>query len=236
MRRAIPVSKALPRELPFSDHGRIGIGFDVATTDKGTSNPSSVSVVEKVGLDFWTRLIVRWKTADPEVARAVVGGVLDLLPRRPVALAVDATNEKFFAADLKTKLQDQVEVLLVVSSEGTEYLGEKMSFKAYLGNLLLNTFEEGTLRLPNDPFVSKDFRLVKRSRGSFETETDENGNHGDTFDSTKLALHALTSSSGPVQAEAARVGSSLGRVAGTVGRVLRNPFAARFEKGDRQLC
>lgn len=236
MRRSIPVSQALPRSLAFSEHGKIGVGYDVATTDKGKSNPSSISVIEKVGLDFWTRLIVRWKTRDPEVARAVISAVLDLLPRRPAALAIDATNEKYFAADLKTKFQDRCEVLLVVSSEGTEFLGEAMSFKAYLGNLLLNAFEEGQLHLPNEPFVSKDFRLVKRSRGSFETDTDENGNHGDTFDSTKLALHALSSSGGPVEAVGTRVGSSMGRIAGSVGRVLRNPFAAKFEKGDRSLC
>jgi len=44
------------------------------------------------------------------------------------------------------------------------------------------------------PFA--DHRLVLRDRGRFVCEPDTLGRHGDTFDAAKLALHALTDSSG----------------------------------------
>jgi hypothetical protein len=48
---------------------------------------------------------------------------------------------------------------------------------------------------------------VKRDRGSFSTDTDSQGRHGDTFDSDKLAMHGLVAKDGPVEAEAIRIGN-----------------------------
>ena len=236
-RRLISLSDVIPRDLPalLTDHSRIGLGYDIATTTKDKSNPSSLSLVEQVGLNYFCRLILRWKTADPAIARAVIMGVLMLIaPRKPIALCVDASNEKYYAADLKSALSMLVRTELIVSGESTQYLGEKMSFKVYLGNLLVNTMEDGRLSLPDEEWIKKDFRLVKRSGGSFETDLDESGNHGDTFDSTKLALHALTSGGGPAVADAAAVGNF--RSGADAGRVLLNPYASKYEKRGGVLC
>lgn len=225
-RRSIRLADVLPRDLPamLLPHSRLGMGYDIATTTKEKSNPSSLSLVEQIGLDFYARLILRWKTADPAVAKAVILGVLMLLaPRRPVKLCVDASNERYYAAALKSDLGSIVPVDLIVSGEATEYLGEAMSFKVYLGNLLVNTIDEGHLFVANESWIKDDFRLVKRDRGTFDTEVDGNGNHGDTFDSTKLALHALVGGGGPVAASAAAVGT-FGKP-GNGGRSLRNPYA-----------
>ena len=235
-RRSVSLSDILPRDLPsmLVEHSRIGLGYDIATTTKEKSNPSSLSVIEQVGMNFYARLIMRWKTADPDVAKAIIIGVLMLLaPRRPVRICIDASNEKYYAAGLKKSLQGMVLADLVTSSETTVYLGEKMSFKVYLGNLLVNALEDGLLSIPNLAWVKNDFRLVKRSGGSFETEVDESGNHGDTFDSVKLGLHALSAGGGMAEAEAARVGGSIGQ---GVGRILKNPFARLFEPGRKALC
>ncbi len=236
-RSSVSLSDILPRDLPalLTEHSRLGMGYDVATTTRERSNPSSITLIEQVGLNYFTRLIMRWKSSDPEISRAVITGVLMLIaPRKPVAFCIDASNEKYFAAQLKKDLASLVRTELIVSGEATQYLGEKMSFKVYLGNLLVNTMEEGRLSLPDELWVKNDFRLVKRSGGSFETEVDEAGNHGDTFDSTKLALHALSCGGGPVEAVAATVGRlSSGTES---GRILLNPYARHYEKGDRTLC
>lgn len=230
-RRAVPIADVLPRDLGslLSPHSRIGLGHDVATTTKEKSNPSALAVVEQIGLDYYVRLLMRWKTADPEVARAIILGVLmGLSPRRAVKLCVDASNERYYAADLKRHLSRIIPVDLIVSGEATEYMGERMSFKSYLGNLLVNTLEDRHLFLPAAPWIKNDFRLVTRDRGTFQTEVDEAGNHGDTFDAVKLGLHALVGAGGPVAASAAAVGSGGGVSDG--GRVLRNPYAGRHNR------
>lgn len=225
-RRGIPLSEVIPRDLPglIRPHSRLGMGYDIATTEKQKSNPSSVSLVEQIGVDYYARLVLRWKTADPEVAEAVIMGLLMLIaPRKPVKLCIDASNERFYAAKMKKALAGIVPVDLIVSSEATEYLGEEMSWKNYLGNLMVNTIEDGHLFVPNETWVKDDFRLVARDRGGFVTEVDANGGHGDTFDSTKLALHALIGPGGPVAAAAAPVGTYA--APGHGGRSLKNPYA-----------
>ncbi len=232
-RRRVQLADILPIDLSalLHERSRIGLGYDIATTTKEKSNPSCLSVVEEIGLDYYVRLILRWKTDDPETARAIITAVLMLIaPRRPIKLCVDASSEKYYAADLKRALAGMVVTDLVASGASTEYLGEKMSFKTYLGNLIVNTMDGGHLFLPNHSWIKNDFRLVTRDRGGFLTEVDANGNHGDTFDSTKLGLHALIGAGGPVAAAAATVGTFGGRRS-SGGRIgLMNPFAHRFDR------
>ena len=191
------------------DYPRIGLGMDIGTTTKQKSNPSVLAVTQEVGMSYFVRLLVSWKTRDPAVARAILALVLDGLPHgfRGRRLCIDATSERYFAADLRRDLSGRIPVDLVVASEATEYMGEKMIFKQYLGNLLVNTIEDGYLALPKENWIQKDFRSVIRDRGTFEAEVDEDGRHGDCFDAVKLSLHALIVPGGPVQVSAAQVGS-----------------------------
>lgn len=119
---------------------------------------------------------------------------------------MDATSERYFCVQLRREFSRFGRVLLVVSSEATEYGGERMLFKARLGSAYAAAYEDSALAVPPDRWVKDDRRLVKRVKGSFDNDLDSAGNHGDTFDGGKLALHALTGSGGPVEARAVAVG------------------------------
>jgi hypothetical protein len=192
----------------IAEHGALGIGLDVATTAKQKSNPSGLTLMQQCGRDFVARLVLRFKTADPEVTEKVIREMLDLpFNHRVRRLCADATSEKFFVANLRKALTGLVVVEPVVSSETMGYRGESMTVKAYLGNLLVNTVEDGRLLLPNAKWLEADLRQVKRENGSFTAAVDADGNHADAFDSIKLALFALTRAGGPAAASAAAVGS-----------------------------
>ena len=230
-RRTVSIADAIP--IGWLDHltprGRLAAGLDIATTENKKSNPAGLALTEEVGVDFFVRLLIRWKTADPDITRAVIGRVLYLLEirqRRLLKLCIDATNERFFARDLKSELAGTVPVELVVSSESITYRGEKMSVKTYLGNLYVNTILDGHLGLPDKAWVADDVRLVDREKGGFFARVDASGNHADTFDGTKLSLHGLITPGGPAFAAPMQIGSY--GAAGVNGR-WKNPYAHLFE-------
>ncbi|HMJ04694.1 MAG TPA: terminase family protein, partial [Chthoniobacterales bacterium] len=49
--------------------GPAGIGFDIATTEKESSNPSAVTVMEREGTDLIGVTTFVWKTRDPDLAK-----------------------------------------------------------------------------------------------------------------------------------------------------------------------
>ncbi len=178
----------------------VTIGFDVATTEKNTSNPSSVTIAEKRGNEHAARLIFRWKTNDPKVSTAYLREFVTVLKTR--RLVIDATNERFYARQVRDELSRFCSVELVVSSENITVGNVEMPVKTYLGNLVVNALDDGRLALPPDRVIRQDFRLVRKVRGRFDNEVDGSGNHGDTFDSTKLSLHGwLTPVAGAFTAE-----------------------------------
>lgn len=213
--------------------GPIGLGLDLATTTKGTSNPSSLAVVEDSGGLMPVRLVVAFKTDDPEVTRAVVSCVLDDLAAagaRPRKLCIDASNETFFASQLRRELRSRVAVDLIKSGAKVVWRGEELSYKTLLGNLLVNALDAGEMPLPAGEWLAADFRLVKREGGGFQADTGKGGQHGDCFDACKLARWALLGT-GPIRAEAAAVGSLAGgrpSRPGVVGNLLQ-----RFGRGAR---
>jgi len=77
---------------------KIGIGFDVATTTKGKSNPSVISIMEEHGPEWVVRARFIWKAWDPLTANQRIHCILDTLERRGIhlrGLAQDATNERY---------------------------------------------------------------------------------------------------------------------------------------------
>lgn len=186
--------------------GKIGIGFDVATTNKGYSNPSSLSVCEQKGVEHIYPLILTWKTTDPAIAterirRCVKAVAHRLEGGRAKALNVDATNERYFATTLKRELSGLIPVNLIISSETVMIAGESITKKQLMSSRLVAELDDNHLTIPPERYVRDDWRLVKKDRGLFVCDPDVDGKHGDTFDSAKLALDAIASS-GPVEAAA----------------------------------
>jgi hypothetical protein len=184
---------------------KFGLGFDVATTTKEKSNPSVLAVLEQRGLDMMARQFLVWKTRDPDVAIERLSRTLDVLEKceaRPRALAVDATNEKYFAENLRKEFRGRVPVLLVVSSETVDKPGleKPTNWKEYLGDQYVGLLDDNHLTLPPEQYVRIDHRLVRKDRGRYMCEPDADGRHGDTFDAGKLSVHALLKRGGPAWA------------------------------------
>jgi hypothetical protein len=219
----------------FTADGRVGIGMDLGTTNKARSNPTAIAVCQESGLDVFARLIVRYKVdatkldVHERLLRGIVGGLHtpgsggNGGSPRVVRVCVDATSERYGAAELARRLRGIVPVLLVVASESIEYRGQKMKIKEYQTNLYLHQIDDGRLALPDEQWVEDDARQVKTERGFFYADIDEEGNHADAFDATKQALHALgRPGAGGGQAEV--TGAGVGTFAGS------NPAAGQWHK------
>ena len=169
--------------------GLMGIGYDVATTINKTSNPSSITVTEDYGGKFWQRLIVRFKSEDPDAPLQILESIfqsVDSNKLRP--LCIDSSNEKYHAQNVRKKMRKHCPVVLVSSGEKVKWEGADFTYKTLLGQLYVSNFEDGRIALPDGEWIVKDHRLVKNHAGSYATDLDEGGNHGDTFDSGKLSL------------------------------------------------
>jgi len=217
---------------------RIGIGLDPATTTKKKSNPSGLTVTQQVGLNYYARLVVRFKSADPDVTTGLLDQIVSGLRGRGLRvrmICILATNERYFAVAVKKQFAGKAPVQLVIESENIIYLGQTMKVKAYLGNLFVNTIDDGYLALPPEQFIKTDVRLVSRDRGTFDSEIGEDGGHGDTFASTGASLHALKGKGGNIGAEGVQVGAFKGATKST--RRVLNPFAAKHGRqgGGRVL-
>ena len=188
--------------------GKVGLGFDVATTTKGTSNPSSMAFVEESGVEFIVRAVLNWKTWDPAVAEERIERGVRVVAARKVGgpakrMRVDATNERYWCQGLRRKLSALLPVDLIVASETIERPGEPepITLKQYEGSVLVGELEDNHLWLPPERYIREDFRLVKKEKGQFICEPDVDGKHGDTFDSVKKAVCALLiiGEAGPIE-------------------------------------
>jgi hypothetical protein len=215
-------------------NGPLGLGLDLATTEKETSNPSSVTLMEKAGPLYVQRLVVRWKTSREEVTRAVLAVIfadLQLAKHRAMRLCVDATNERFFAQALAKHFSKFCPVQLVIASEKIEVGGEAYDYKTYTGNLYVNTFADALMRLPDARWLKEDHRLVSKAAGRFVATVDPSGAHADTFSSGCLARLALEGR-GRAEASGAAVGAGAAKSAFPNG--LKNPLG-RLAAAARRL-
>jgi len=181
--------------------GPVGCGFDVATTEKNTSNPSSFVVVEDVGGMIYARLVATWKTSDGRIADEIVERLLSAIESRPAGtkarrLGIDATSERYYATEFYRKFIPRVIVELLVMSESADKYSKKasdgeMTLKQYLCGETVRRLEEGTIALPNHPYIREDIRLVKRRKGSYDNDVSASGQHGDVFDALKNAVFAV---------------------------------------------
>jgi hypothetical protein len=181
------------------------VGADPATTEKEKSNPFGLCVTQLVDGRYVARLVFRFRSGDPAKCKAILKEVVEAC--RPRALCVDASSERFWAAEVKEELSAHTHVELIVNSEKTDYLGESVTFKTYLGNLGVNAIEDRQAAIPPDKAVKDDFRLVRRFKGGFDNMLDNAGHHGDTFDAWKNSIHGLLIPVAECDAEAVAVGN-----------------------------
>jgi hypothetical protein len=228
---AISPRDCVPRDWPrllSKATGPLGLGLDLATTEKESSNPSAFALTEKVGPLYVARLIIRWKTSKEAVTRAILAIIFEDIARlqvRPRKLCVDATNERFFAQRLQDEFSKYCPVQLIVASENVPNVveaGEAVNFKSFTGNNFVNGFTDNLVRLPNETWIKDDLRLVKKDRGLFVADTAPDGGHGDVFDALKLSRHALDGG-GPAVLSGAAVGS-FNKSAHQLPSGLRNPM------------
>lgn len=196
-------------------NGPVGGGWDLATTEKESSNPSSFTVKERIGREWISVVTFVWKTRDPAKAKFYARTIVEAVNERPDGgrmrrLCIDATNERYFAIEVQREIAALCPVELVIASETVEVAGqEPITRKALLGNQLVADLDDNRGTLPPEKYIKDDFRRVKRDRGSFICEPGPNGEHGDTFDSDKLALHALNSTGGALESvEGIRTGGN----------------------------
>lgn len=230
---SVNVSSILPPgwlDVFSTEHRRISIGLDPATTTKKQSNPSAIVVTQEVNLTAFFRLVLRLKTEDPDVITALLRSICVGLRGRGLSvrrLVILATNERFFAVKVRKKFGALAPTELLIESEKITYGGEDMLVKAYLGNLFVNQIDDGYVALPSDPFVKADLRSVVRDRGTFDAELLADGGHGDVFAAGAASIHGLRGKGGSGEVAAAQVGSFSARPRVDAGRKLVNPNAGR---------
>jgi hypothetical protein len=199
-------------------NGEVGIGIDVATTTGDTSNPTSVTVTERKGIERTQVLVTVWKERKPQVARERFRRIIEMVRHRPDGgrarrVCIDSTSEKYFAEETGDELGHLVGFELVVASKSIEPAGytEPTNYKTYLGDLYSASVNNNRYEMPADQYFKEDHRLVIKDRGLYVCEAQPDGRHGDTFDSGKLAEWALQSSNGALSSvEGIRMGGQQG--------------------------
>lgn len=185
------------------------IGCDPATTEKEKSNPTGVAITQDLNGTLAAKILLRYKKADPREARETLRHICaetKLTTGNLRAAVLDGTSERYWCAETKVELQTICPIILVVNSERTEFQGESMTYKTYLGNLASNAVNDYTAALPPAKQCKDDFRLVKRFKGGFNNDEDSSGNHGDTSDAFKNSLYGFICDIGKVDATAVPCG------------------------------
>jgi hypothetical protein len=184
-------------------NGRVGIGFDVATTTGESSNPSCIYVMEQVGGEYFARLIVVFKSKVRAVMVERLEAILKMVRARPDGgparrLCIDASSERLAAEETKNDLQALVPVELVIAGMSVQPPGyqEPTNYKTYQGDLYSAAVNENRIALPADGYIKTDHRMVMKDGGRYVCTPDGDGRHGDTFDAGKQALYALESNAG----------------------------------------
>lgn len=192
------------------------VAQDPATTENAKSNPSGLVIAQRVGGRIRYPVVCRYKTSDDRQQKAILREACDLPEGTHVSrIGLDASNERFYAGQVQREFRDIAPVDLIVGSETPRELEsvpvrEKMNFKSYTGNLMINMLDDGRVELPMGRWIKDDWRLVVRSKGGFDNLVDSSGNHGDTFDAAKIANYLLCKRGGPAEVMALGVGEAFG--------------------------
>lgn len=214
MSRPLTIAKAFPLDvLDIVGDGPLALGCDLGTTTGKTSNPTAIALVERDGLDNAVRLAARWKTDKPEVTTGVLVMLCAELVRRGKRLRVvnlDASNERFFAAEVRKALSRLVRVQLSVLGSKVQYRGESMTLKTRACARVEMAAQDNRLRLPRATWIQRDLRQMTKEAGTYTAAVEADGSHADFYIALALAIDALDDT-GPAEADAAPIGSLSGR-------------------------
>jgi len=191
--------------------GAVGIGIDQASTTSELSNPTSITVTERLGGLKYQRLVVVFKTKKrqvrDEVVRNICGAVRERKEGGPVRrICIDASNERLAAEESADDLAILAPVQLVISGNvvdprpsGYAEKDGNVNYKTFLGDMYSDGVNDGRTVLPPDDYIKADQRLVMKDGGRYICVPDpQTGAHGDTFDSGKLADFALSTTAGAI--------------------------------------
>ena len=84
------------------------VGADPATTEKEKSNPFGLAVTQLVDGLYVARLLFRFRSGNPAKCKAILREVVEACD--PRALVIDATSERFWAAEVKEELSELTHV------------------------------------------------------------------------------------------------------------------------------
>jgi len=192
---------ALARLSTLLGAGRVSGGWDLASTEKDTSNPSSFTVMEEMDGEFITRAALLWKTGNPALQIERARRILQTVAARPAGgkmrrLGIDATGDRLFARTAQTALTAEgVPVELVVASVTLTLPGydSPITRKTAQGDKYVGALGDNKLVFPPERYFREDHRLPKKVRGLYVCIPSADGKHGDTFDSGKVAFDMMTS-------------------------------------------
>jgi hypothetical protein len=185
------------------------VAIDPATTTKDKSNPTGISITQKIDSLYAAKVLFRGKSSDGMKWRKMLEDIVRRLQQRGIrvrCVLIDATSERFWAAETRDALHHLCPVELVVSSETITHMGETMKVKTYLGNIAVASIDDKMAARPPAREVREDFRLVRRFKGGFDNVVDNAGNHGDMFDGYKLTIHGFLTDFTECEAFAVQVG------------------------------
>jgi hypothetical protein len=190
--------RALDGLRGFLTGGEVGIGVDPATTTKGTSNPTAVTVAEREGNQRKAFIFV-YKQADPKVARERLARVIKTVASRPSGparrMCLEATSEVFWARETAQDLGGLIPIELVDVRRTVEPIPAGVdrapNYKNWLSELYAAAVNGNLYSLPPGDYTKDDQMLVVKSAGLFSCEPQADGKHGDTFISGMMADWAL---------------------------------------------
>lgn len=200
-------------DLPWGDillalHGvkEVCIGQDLASTAGKKSNPSGLAVTVKDGLGFRAPFICWWKTADERVTEGRILAVatgLRLHGIRVKVVNLDATNEKLFASRVRRALLGHgIPCRACSGSEIVMHRGEKVTLSTFTASQLAGAIDSGLAELPFNRYLYDDFMRPTKVPGGYDCPVGANGEHGDTFDGTKLSFFGWSGYGSAAQAMA----------------------------------
>lgn len=174
-------------------------GWDVSSSDKsGSSNPNSFTCTQERGIHRHTALVVRWLCLWPRVNDALIAMLLadaKAAGARLKGFGIDGSNDMLNARRVAAACSPLLPCSIFQS--GAKHPTAGVNWKEHLGGQYTAAFTDNLYSLPPAPegrssdWLLQDHSLVIKV-GSSYVNTLSRGNHGDTFDSGKLAEEILS--------------------------------------------